>query len=79
MVSTLIAPDIVEYPDSGKVGAQKRRRRADPPEPARADARLLGRRGLRSLAGDDVKEMPVLGRAARVLRVLLFLVEPLEG
>jgi len=45
MLSTMIAPDIVEYPDSGKVGA-KRCGRADPSQPTGADARLLGGRGL---------------------------------
>ena len=40
MLSTLIRPDIVDR-------RPQRRRRADSPKPARADPRLLGRRGLK--------------------------------
>ena len=46
MLSTLIAPDLVHYPDSGKFGARKSEGRAHPLQPAGPDPRLLGRRGL---------------------------------
>jgi len=54
MLSTRIAPDVIEYLDSGKIGARQRRRRADSLQPAWADPRLLGRRGL-AILGDMVR------------------------
>jgi uncharacterized cupin superfamily protein/DNA-binding HxlR family transcriptional regulator len=46
MLSTAIDPDILEYLDSGKIGAWKRERRGNHAESPRPDARQLGRRGL---------------------------------
>ena len=60
MLSSMRAPDLVEYPDSGKVGARSvagERILLEPPGPA---PRLLGRRGLTSR---KAVARPNLGRA----------------
>ena len=48
MLSTLIAPGHRRVPGQRQGRRAKRRGRADPPQPTRPDARLLGRRGLAS-------------------------------